>query len=99
MALYQRLEVIIDWLEFTVMDTSLKDVIDRILNLPFSDFSPLEKGRFGYQNQLKWKTGHVYVMFTAVGNEINEDIQVRKETGVHVMITGQGCKQYSVNNS
>ena len=45
MALYQGLEVIIDWLEFTVMDTSLKDVIDRILNLPFSDFSPLEKGR------------------------------------------------------
>ena len=29
MALYQGLEVIIDWLEFTVMDTSLKDVIDR----------------------------------------------------------------------
>ena len=99
MALYQGLEVIIDWLEFTVMDTSLKDVIDRILNLPFSEFSPLEKGRFGYQNQLKWKTGHVYVMFTAIGNEINEDVQVRKETGIHVMITGQGCKQYSVNNS
>lgn len=99
MAIYQGLEVIIDWLEFTVMDTSLKDVIDRILNLPFSEFSPLEKGRFGYQNQLKWKTGHVYVMFTAIGNEINEDVQVRKETGVHVMITGQGCKQYSVNNS
>ena len=57
MALYQGLEVIIDWLEFTVMDTTLKDVIDRILNLSFSEFSPLEKGRFGYQDQLKWKNG------------------------------------------
>ena len=43
MSSYQGLEVIIDWLEFTVMDTSLKDEIDRILNLPFSEFSPLEK--------------------------------------------------------
>lgn len=99
MALYQGLEVIIDWLEFTVMDTTLKDVIDRILNLSFSEFSPLEKGRFGYQDQLKWKNGHVYVMFTAIGNEIDEDIRVKKEIGIHVMITGQGCKQYSLNNS
>ena len=46
MALYQGLEVIIDWLEFTVMDTSLKDVIDRILNLTFwiSESAQMENG-------------------------------------------------------
>lgn len=98
MSSYQGLEVIIDWLEFTVLDTSLKDVIDRIIDLPFEEFTPLEKGRFGYQNQLKWKAGHVYVMFTAIG-DITEDVRIKKETGVHVMITGQGCKQYSMNHS
>ncbi|WP_261788718.1 replication initiation factor domain-containing protein, partial [Lactobacillus taiwanensis] len=85
-------------MEFTVLDTSLKDVIDRIVDLPFEEFTPLEKGRFGYQNQLKWKAGHVYVMFTAIG-DITENVRIKKETGVHVMITGQGCKQYSMNHS
>ena len=99
MAIYQGLEVIIDWLEFTVMDTSLKDVIDRILNLPFTEFTPLEKGRFGYQNQLKWKGGHVFIMFTAIGEDITEDVRIKESTGVHVMITGQGCKEYSVDHS
>lgn len=44
MALHQHLQVIIDWLEFTVLDTSLKDVIDKFLNIPFAHFSPLAKG-------------------------------------------------------
>lgn len=99
MALHQHLQVIIDWLEFTVLDTSLKDVIDKFLNIPFAHFSPLAKGRFGYHNQLKWKGGHVYVMFTALGEEISEDTRIKRETGVHVMITGQGCRHYSTDQS
>ena len=95
MALHQHLQVIIDWLEFTVLDTSLKDVIDKFLNIPFAHFSPLAKGRFGYHNQLKWKGGHVYIMFTAIGEEISENTRIKHETGIHVMITGQGCRQYS----
>ncbi|ARW77590.1 replication initiation protein, partial (plasmid) [Lactobacillus johnsonii] len=81
------------------MDTSLKDVIDRILNLPFSDFSLLEKGRFGYQNQLKWKTGHVYVMFTAVGNEINEDNTSEKRNWCPCDDYGTRLQTVLVNNS
>ena len=36
MSSYQGLEVTIDWLEFTVHDTTLKDVIDKFLNIPFA---------------------------------------------------------------
>ena len=99
MAKYNGLEVIIDWLEFTIMDYSLKDVVDRFLNLPFTEFSPLGKGRFGYSNQLKWKNGHIFIMFTAVGKDIDEDVRIKEDSGVHVMITGQGCKEYSVDHS
>ena len=90
------LSVIFDWVEFTILEVSLKDAFE-ILELNFSDFMPLSKGRFGYRNQLKWNAGHIYVMFTAKTDEITETTPIDKKSGVHVMITGQGCRQYSVN--
>lgn len=53
------MEVQIDWLEFTVLDVQLPLVLDTI-GLNWEDFKPLEKGRFGYHNQLKWSGGHAY---------------------------------------
>lgn len=90
------LSVIFDWVEFTILEVSLKDAFE-ILELPFSDFMPLSKGRFGYRNQLKWSMGNVFVMFTAKTDEIDENTLIDSKTGVHVMITGQGCRQYSAN--
>lgn len=43
------LSVIFDWVEFTILEVSLKDAFE-ILGLNFSDFIPLSKGRFGYRN-------------------------------------------------
>lgn len=91
------LSVIIDWLEFTVMDTTLKSAIE-VLNLNFSNFTPLSKGRFGYHNQLKWQDGSIFLMFTTPEKEIKENSKIKSETGVHVMITGQGCRHYSANH-
>ena len=88
------LKVQIDWLEFTVLNTQLPKVINT-LDLGWTDFSPLVKGRFGYHNQLKWQGGNIFIMFTANSDVVDLDTKINMQSGVHVMITGQGCKQYS----
>lgn len=92
-----KLSVIIDWLEFTALDAQLPDVM-RLLGLKIEDFSMLSKGRFGYHNQAKWKNGNIFLMFTAIEEKDDLlDIKVNLKSGIHVMITGQGCRQYAVN--
>lgn len=90
------LSVMIDWLEFTVLESQLPMVLNT-MGLKWEDFSQLAKGRFGYHNQLKWNGGNLFIMFTA--NSDNKDIdintKINAKSGVHVMLTGQGCRQYS----
>lgn len=91
------LSVIIDWLEFTVLNTQMPDVM-QIMGLKWDDFSPLSKGRFGYHNQAKWNDGNIFIMFTSINDKDDLDVKVNLKSGVHVMITGQGCRQYSVKH-
>lgn len=92
------LSVIIDWLEFTVLNSQLPLVMDT-LGLKWDDFTALKKGRFGYHNQYKWSDGSIFIMFTATNEEEAKknqaDMKVNPKAGVHVMISGQGCRQYS----
>ena len=60
----KNLSVIIDWLEFTMLHTDLTQAM-KILDLDWDTFSPLAKGRYGYNHQLKWNDGNVFLMFTA----------------------------------
>ena len=50
-----KLSVIFDWLEFTILNTKLPQVLDMI-GLEWDDFKPLSKGRFGI-TQIKWNDG------------------------------------------
>lgn len=96
-----NLTVTIDWLEFTVLNVQLPEVFD-VMGLKFEDFNPLSKGRFGYRNQLKWADGNIFIMFNAVGKEqdkIDAQTKINPKSGAHVMITGQGCRQYSVKHN
>ena len=89
------LSVAIDWLEFTVLDSQLPIVLDT-MGLEWEDFTQLPKGRFGYHNQYKWSGGNIYLMFTANNDKnITVKTKIKTKTGVHVMLTGQGCRQYA----
>lgn len=90
------LSVTIDWFEFTVLDVQLPIVLDT-MGLEWDDFSQLSKGRFGYHNQYKWSGGSLFIMFTANSDskDIDVNTKINTKSGVHVMITGQGCRQYS----
>lgn len=93
----KNLSVIIDWLEFTMLHTDLTQAM-KILDLDWDSFSPLAKGRYGYNHQLKWNDGNVFIMFTAKDDAADINTLIDLKAGVHVIISGQGCRQYSVNH-
>lgn len=95
---HDSFSAIIDWLEFTVTGLQLESVILEILKLEKKTFTKMETGRFGYHSQLKWNEGSLYIMFNA-GTDKNENVienlpQNVDQMGIHVMITGSGCRQY-----
>lgn len=93
------LTVTFDWLEFTVLDVQLPQLFE-IVQLEFEDFKPLKTGRFGYKHQMKWTDGNIFIMFNALKDEeVSAQTRINPKSGIHVMITGQGCKQYSVKHS
>ena len=67
----------------------------KILDLDWDTFSPLAKGRYGYNHQLKWNDGNVFLMFTAKDETADVNTLIDLKAGVHVIISGQGCRQYS----
>ena len=80
-----------DWIEFTVFKESLNNIISNILLMNIEDFEPLPKGRFGYNTQLKWANGLIFILFNAdvEGNAIKND-----RNGIHVIFTGRGCRAF-----
>ncbi|MDN4834504.1 replication initiation factor domain-containing protein [Ligilactobacillus salivarius] len=90
----QTLQTSIDWLEFTIFQLSYEDVIERILQLKIEDFADLSKGKFGYNAQTKWGNGNLFVLFNQVDDEpcINH-------MGVHVILSGTGCRAYESQKS
>lgn len=84
-----------DWIEFTVQDIDFDSLFSDVLHLFKSDFTELNKGRFGYNAQLKWANGNVFVLYNA---DDEGPIPVDR-MGFHVMITGTGCRCYETTNS
>ncbi|MHA8138680.1 replication initiation factor domain-containing protein [Lactobacillaceae bacterium Scapto_B20] len=90
----KKLEAKMDWLEFTVKDSDPHEVIEELLLLNLDEFNKLERGRFGYNAQLKWESGHVYVLYN---EDENGDYMQDSNMGIHVIMTGQGCTSFSTH--
>lgn len=90
----QTLTASLDWLEFTIVGIPVEKTLTEILQLPLAEFSPLNKGRFGYQKQLKWSDGNVFVLYNQQPETTENEPETTDRMGVHVMISGAGCRQY-----
>lgn len=77
----QSLEVIFDWIEFTIKDIKHEDIILQVLEMEIANFTSLERGRYGYRQCLIY--GNILVLYDG-----------REDMGVHVILTGQGCREY-----
>lgn len=88
---HSSLNALIDWLEFTVHDLAVDTIIKLILKLDPQDFMEIPKGRFGYQKQKIWNAGTLFLLYNM---ESGHD-----KMGVHIILTGQACRQYEANKS
>lgn len=85
-----------DWMEFTILDTELEVITNQILGINLNDFTALNRGKFGYSQQLKWDAGNLYILYNTNddGNPIAND-----RMGVHVLLSGTGCRAYEARHS
>ena len=81
--MHQGLECIFDWLQFTIHNWDEQEVIMKVLKLKLADFLELPKGRLGYKKQKA--CGNISVLYDG-----SDDM------GVHVIISGQGCREFEV---
>lgn len=90
-----QLESNIDWFEFTIKGIDTSTLITEVLQLHYSEFNALNKGRFGYNAQLKWECAPVYILFNQkiVNDCPCEDSE--SSMGVHVIMSGAGCRAYN----
>lgn len=89
---YQGLEAIVDWLEFTILNHDLGPVLQEILQTDKAEYTDLDSGRFGYRRQKKWRQGTIFVMY-------NHPKGQSDEMGIHVQLTGCGCRDYEAHHS
>lgn len=76
-----KLTCIFDWIEFTIHNMKPDDIILQVLQLKHADFMELPKGRYGYKKQKV--SGHISVLYDGM-----------EDMGVHVLLSGQGCREY-----
>lgn len=76
------LNACVDWVQATFkIVQSPQELIENILLLDPNDFAEMDHGMFGYRSMLQ--CGHISVMYN--GHE---------GMGIHMMMTGQGCREY-----
>ncbi len=80
-------EVLIDWISFTFpsFDQSYLNQVYDLLNMYSDDFIQMPSGAHGYKSMLR--CGDISILYNgAIG------------MGIHVMMTGNGCRQYETRN-
>jgi phage replication initiation protein len=82
----RNLDVIIDWLEFTVHNYSLSDTIIYLLNLKEESFTKIPGGKNGYRNQKLWNEGNIFILYN--------DEPEHDRMGIHIIMSGTGCRFY-----
>lgn len=82
----EGLEILLDWIEFTIHDLSLEDVFLQVLKLNIADFTDLERGRYGYTGCKQ--LGNISVLHNG-----------KKEMGIHVVLSGRGCREYEAEQN
>lgn len=80
------LAITIDWLQFTASKKCPLDTIIQLLHLNVNTFKKLDRGRMGYKQQM-------------CGNNISILYDGNEGMNAHVILSGEACRLYSINNS
>ena len=75
------LKVCVDWISVTFHGVTEREVIEDILLLDPDDFVEMDRGMYGYPQSLR--LGDIIVLYGG-----------RPEMGIHLSMTGAGCREY-----
>lgn len=75
------LRACVDWVQVTFKNVSVDDLITHILHLELDDFRDVDHGKYGYRKCKKMEEISVYH-------------EGSKDMGIHLEMTGQGCRLY-----
>lgn len=79
------LESLIDWCAFTIPDKKVLEEVLSLMGIPLPVFVQLPKGRLGYRTQKRH--GHIVILSDGM-----------PEMGIHVEMSGQGCRQFDASS-
>lgn len=79
----KSLNACVDWLQVTFKRVQDLHEIMSVLRLSYDTFTEIENGKYGYDSQLRF--GHIAIYY----NQFRTT-----EMGVHLELTGQGCREY-----
>lgn len=79
------LESLIDWCAFTVPDWKALEAVLTVIGIAFQEFVPMPQGRLGYRVQKR--CGQIWVLSDG-----------KPEMGMHVEMSGQGCRQFDASS-
>ncbi len=83
--IHSKMRCLIDWVSFTfARTTNLKLAFD-VIGIEPKHFKPMKSGYHGYKKHLRY--GHIAVLYDGT-----------EEMGIHVIISGQGCREYEQLN-
>lgn len=85
--LENTLNACVDWLQVTFKDIHEINEIYTLLKLSSDDFTELDTGKYGYDSQMRF--GHIAIYFNQYKNAL---------MGIHLELTGQGCREYEQYN-
>lgn len=73
---------LIDWVQFTIPFTNDLEVAYDLLKMPSSEFLDMPKGLYRYAKQKA--CGNIRILYQGLNGEM----------GIHVQMSGQGCREY-----
>ena len=79
------LRACVDWIQATFKNVEVEQLITQILKLELDLFYEAERGNLGYRKCKKF--GHISVFYDGQEN-----------MGIHLQMTGQGCREYEFMN-
>lgn len=79
------LRACVDWAQVTFKNVKEPQKIVEIMGLDSDDFADLDHGLYGYSRQLRM--GHISVMYAG-----------SPDMGIHVQMTGQGCREFETQS-
>ncbi|MFC0716117.1 replication initiation factor domain-containing protein [Cellulomonas biazotea] len=87
---------LVDWVQVTFLDCQFPEELVQFFHFDLNDFQEMKTGNYGYHKSLRYGN----IVFYFGGNPVYDSYnQEWRELGVHLEMTGQGCREFEQMNN